>query len=86
METESQKQQWFVYIEDKDYEGSTSVLGIVNELEAFVKFAKDKLGIVKNPIKDDYGRGSLHFEFTVKKPSNYEGYYHLVAEPAKLIQ
>lgn len=92
MENVNEKQLWVVYIEDKAYrekafqlEGSTSIEGVVFDLEAFKKLAKEKYGIVNEPIENEYGRGSLHYEYSVKKSEKYSEYYHLVAEPKKQI-
>lgn len=41
--------------------------------------------ITNEPIEDDYLRGSLHYEYYVKKSYKYSEYYHLVAEPTKLL-
>jgi hypothetical protein len=79
-------QLWVVYIEDKGYEGSTTIVGIVSNLEAFNKVAKEKYGIVNEPIENEYGRGSLHYEYSVKKSDKYSEYYHLVAEPHNIIE
>ena len=40
---------------------------------------------INKPIENEYGRGSLHYEYSVKKSEKYSEYYHLVAEPKKLI-
>ena len=85
MEELKEKQLWVVYIEDKGYEGSTSIEGVVCDLEVFKKMAKEKYGVVNEPIENEYGRGSLHYEYVVKKSEKYSEYYHLVAEPKKLI-
>lgn len=85
MENVNEKQLWVVYIEDKGYEGSTSIEGVVFDLEAFKKLAKEKYGVVNEPIENEYGKGSLHYEYSVKKSEKYSEYYHLVAEPKKQI-
>ena len=56
-----------------------------DDLEVFKKLAKEKYGIINKPIENEYGRGSLHYEYSVKKSEKYSEYYHLVAEPKKLI-
>ncbi len=45
-------QLWVVYIQDKDYEGSTTIVGIVSNLESFKKVAKEKYGIINEPIEN----------------------------------
>mgnify|MGYP001415208655 FL=1 len=81
----TEQQLWVVYIEDKGYEQSTSIECVVSDLEVFKKLAKEKYGIINKPIENEYGRGSLHYEYSVKKSEKYSEYYHLVAEPKKLI-
>jgi hypothetical protein len=85
MENVNEKQLWVVYVEDKEYEGSTSIEGVVSDLDVFKKLAKEKYGIMNEPIENEYGRGSLHYEYSVKKSEKYSEYYHLVAEPKKQI-
>lgn len=83
--TTEQQQLWVVYIEEKGYGRSTSIECVVSDLEVFKKLAKEKYGIINKPIENEYGRGSLHYEYSVKKSEKYSEYYHLVAEPKKLI-
>lgn len=85
MENLKEQQLWVVYVEDRGYEGVTSIEGVVSDLESFKKIAKEKYGVVAEPIENEYGRGSLHYEYSVKKSEKYSEYYHLVAEPKKLI-
>jgi hypothetical protein len=75
---------WVVYIQDLGYEPSTGVLGVVSDLDTFKKMAKETYG-VDNPIKDEYGRGSLHYEYSVQRSEKYSDHYALVAEPTKML-
>lgn len=45
MENVKEQQLWVVYVEDKGYEGATSIEGVVSDLEVFKKLAKKKYGI-----------------------------------------
>ena len=72
---------WVVYIKDNAYEGSTSIIGVVYDLEKFKKLAKEEYGIMGEPEEDYYGRGSLHYEYSIKKSEKYSEYYDLIAEP-----
>lgn len=85
MENLKAQQFWVVYVKDNDYEGTTNQEGIVTNLEDFAKLAKEKFGIESEPIMDFYGRGSMHYDYSVPKGVKYKENYSLVAEPAKLI-
>jgi hypothetical protein len=71
---------WVVYLRDEGYEGDSDILGVVDSLEKFKEYAVSK-GITSDPIEDYFGRGSLHYEYSVKKSEKYSEYYSLVAEP-----
>jgi hypothetical protein len=79
------KQMWVVFLEHKDYEGATTIVGIAQDLKAFKELARVKFGITSEPIENIYGRGSLHYEYSVEKYGKFSEYYHLVAEPAKVV-
>jgi hypothetical protein len=78
---------YVVYVEDKDYEGSTTIRGLVRDLDTFREWVEKTYGkdALKYEEKDSYGRGSLHFEYSVKKSEKYSEYYHIVAEPISFI-
>lgn len=82
---ETIKVYWIVYLEQQGYESTKSILGLVCDLEVFKQLAKNKYGITSEPIEDDYLRGSLHYEYSIKKSDKYSEYYHLVAEPTQLV-
>lgn len=85
MENLKAQQFWVIYLKRNDYDGETTQEGIVTNLEDFAKLAKEKYGIESEPIMDYYGRGSMHYEYSVQKGVSYTEYYYLVAEPSKLI-
>ena len=81
---ENSNQMWVVYVVGQWYEPSTTIIGIVSDLDVFKKYAKDTHG-VDNYISDYYGSGSLHCEYSVKLHERFSEYYHVVAEPTKLL-
>jgi len=80
-----EKQLWVIFLENTDYEGTTTIVGVTYSLEAFKKLATVKFGITSEPKENEYGRGSLHYHYSVEKSKMFFEHYNLVAEPAMVI-
>jgi hypothetical protein len=72
------EQLWVVYNVNVEF-GDNRILGVVDSLDKFKDHAK-ALGITSEPILDEFGTGSMHYEYIVNK-GIYAEYYMLVAEP-----
>jgi dTDP-4-dehydrorhamnose 3,5-epimerase len=55
MENVNEKQLWVVYVEDKEYEGSTSIEGVVSDLDVFKKLAKEK-NVIRGFHAEDWNK------------------------------
>lgn len=75
---------WIVSINSVDENYLTNI-GIVNDLEVFKRMAKEQYDIETEPIKDEFGRGSLHYEYSIKRSERFTVFYELIAEPTNIL-
>ena len=67
MEQEQHKQAWVVYLIIGQEDSTFNIVGIVYDLNDFIKLAAEKYGITHEPVRNYFGSGSLHYEYSILK-------------------